>query len=83
MKKVKDNIRIDVCYIEKIKEEKKNKLNENIKYLEDMENKFNENMKELKEIIQNIEADKENLKIEIQKVFTKIRNCVKDRKDKL
>ena len=73
----------DVCYIEKIKEEKKNKLNENIKYLEDMENKFNENMKELKEIIQNIEADKENLKIEIQKVFTKIRNSINDREDKL
>jgi len=73
----------DVCYIEKIKEEKKNKLKENIKYLEDMENKFNENIKELKEIIQNIEKDKENLKIEIQKVFKKIRNAINDREDKL
>ena len=73
----------DVCYIEKIKEEKKNKLKENIKYLEDLQNEFNENMKELKDIFLNIETDKENLKIEIQKVFTKIRNCVNDREDKL
>ena len=32
----------DVCYIEKIKDEKKNKLKENIKYLEDLQYKFNE-----------------------------------------
>jgi len=73
----------DVCYIEKIKEEKKNKLKENIKYLEDLQNEFNENMKELKDIFLNIEKDKEKLKIDIQKIFTRIRNAVNEREDKL
>ena len=49
----------DVCYIEKIKEEKKNKLKENIKSLEELQNKFNENMNELKEICEKIEKDKD------------------------
>ena len=53
----------DVCGLEKIKEEKKIKLKENIKFLEDIENKFNENIKELKEIFLKIEKDKEDLKL--------------------
>ena len=52
----------DVCNIENIKEEKKNKLKDNIKCLEELENKFNENMKELKEILQKLEKEKEDLK---------------------
>ena len=53
----------DVCFIEKIKEEKKNKLKENIKCLEDLQNKFNESMESLKQIIKNIEKDKDDLKL--------------------
>ena len=53
----------NVCEIENIKDEKKSKLKENMKYLKDIENKFNENMKELKEFFEQIEKDKENLKI--------------------
>ena len=52
----------EVYTIEKIKEEKKNKLKENIKYLEDIENKFNENMKQIKEFFEKIEKDKDELK---------------------
>ena len=73
----------DVCYIEKIKEEKKNKLKENIKYLDDLQNEFNENIKALKEIFQNIEKAKEKLKVNIQNIFTKIRNIINEREDKL
>ena len=73
----------DVCEIESIKDEKKNKLKENIKNLEDLESKFNENMKELKNIFQKIEKDKEDLKIKVQNVFTKIRTILNDREDKL
>ena len=72
----------DVCYVENIKEEKKNKLKESLKILEDLENKFNE-IKPLKEIYQKIEQEKENLKIEIQNVFTKIRNAINNREDEL
>ena len=73
----------NVCEIELIKEEKKNKLKENIKYLEDIENKFNENMKQLKEFFEKIEKDKEDLKIKIQNIFTKIRNALNDREMQL
>ena len=40
-------------------------------------------MKELKEIFKKIEKDKEELKLEVQKIFTKIRNNINDREDKL
>ena len=73
----------DVCPLVDIKDEKKNRLIENIKFLEDLENKFNESMKDLKELFQKIEKDKENLKLEVQKIFTNIRNAINDREDKL
>ena len=60
----------EVCLIQDIKEEKKNKLNENIKHLEDLEKTFNEGMKGLKEVVQKIENEKEDLKLKIQNIFT-------------
>ena len=73
----------EVCEIELIKEEKMNKLKENIKYLEDIENKFNQNMKELKELFEKIEKDKEDLKLKVQNIFTKIRNSLNEREEQL
>ena len=73
----------DVCYIEKIKDEKRNKLKENIKSLEDLQNKFNEDMNKLKGIFEKIEKDKDNLKLEIQNIFTKMRNSINKREDEL
>ena len=73
----------EVCIIEKIKEEKKNKLKENIKNLEDLQNKFNESMESLKRIFENIEKDKDNFKLEIQNIFTKMRNILNNREDEL
>ena len=52
-----------ICYIDEIKDEKKNKLKENIKILEDLENKFNESMESLKQTFQKMEKKKENLKL--------------------
>ena len=40
----------DVCSIEEIKEEKKNKLNENIKYLEEFSKTIENSINKLKEI---------------------------------
>ena len=73
----------DVCYIEKIKEEKKNKLKENIKCLEELQNKFNEDMNKLKEIFEKIEKDKDDLKLKVQNIFTKIRTILNEREDQL
>ena len=73
----------EVCLIQDIKEEKKNKLNENIKHLEDLEKTFNEGMKGLKEVVQKIENEKEDLKLKIQNIFTKIRTILNEREDEL
>ena len=71
------------CEVCLIKEEKMNKLNENIKCLEDLENKLNEDFKQLKEIFQKMEKSKEDLKLKVQNIFTKIRNALNNREDEL
>ena len=73
----------DVCDIENIKDEKRNKLKENIKILEDLSNSFNNIFKELKEIFEKVEKNKEDLKLTVQKAFTKIRTALNEREDKL
>ena len=73
----------EIFSIEKIKDEKKNKLKENIKCLEDLENKFNENINKLKDIFDKTEKDKEELKIKVQNIFTKIRNTLNERENQL
>ena len=73
----------EICYLENIKEEKKNKLIENIKCLEELEIKFNDSLNELKEILIKIEKNKEELKLNVLKIFTKIRNAINEREDQL
>ena len=73
----------DVCSIENIKEEKKNKLNENINYLQDLSNNLENKINELKTIFENINKSKEELKLYVQKIFTKIRSAINEREDEL
>jgi len=73
----------DVCLIEDIKNEKKNKFNENIKKLENLSNKIDELINQLKIIFEKINKDKEKIKLKIQNIFTKIRNTINDREDEL
>ena len=73
----------EVCILENIKDEKKNKLKENIKCLEDLENIFNENINKLKDIFDKIEKDKDDLKLNVQNIFTKIRNIINEREEQL
>jgi len=72
-----------IFYINKIKTSKKNKLDDNIKYLEELSSKLELSIRELKTLFKNIEDKKNNLKLEIQKIFTKIRSALNDREDKL
>ena len=72
-----------ICSIEDIKNEKMNKLNENIKILEELSTNLQESIKEIKIIFEKNEKKKEELKLEIQKVFTKIRTAINDREDEL
>ena len=73
----------DVCEIEDIKEEKKNKYEENIKYLDELSKNIQNTINELKLIFDKIEKNKEELKLQIQKIFTKIRSSLNEREDEL
>jgi len=73
----------NVCTIHEIESEKKSKLNENVKYLEDLSINLKESINELKSIFEKVDKDKEEVKINIQKIFTKLRNHINEREDEL
>ena len=73
----------NICFIEDIKDEMKNKLKDNIKLLEELSNTLNESINKIKNIFNKISKDKEELKVKIQKIFTKIRNEINNREDEL
>ena len=73
----------EICIIEDIKEEKKNKLKNNIKYLEELSKNINDSIKELKLIFEKIDERKEEIKLKIQNIFTKIRTTLNDKEDEL
>jgi hypothetical protein len=73
----------EICCIEKIKEEKKNKLNENIKKLEEFSENIKNSINKLKEIFETMNKSKEELKNKISKIFTKIRETLNEREDQL
>ena len=58
-------------------------MKENIKYLEEYENKIENSIEELKKLLEKINKDKEDLKLNIQKIFTKMRNILNNREDEL
>ena len=73
----------DTCLIKDIKNEKLNKLKDNIKCLEDFSITLEESINNLKTFFDNINQKKEELKLAIQKAFTKIRNELNNREDQL
>jgi len=73
----------DICFIEEVEIEKKNKLKENIETLESLSNNLQQIIDELKKNYEEINEKKEDLKIKIQNVFTKIRNEINKREDEL
>ena len=73
----------DICTIDDIKEEKKIKLSENKKYLKELSNNIENSINELKIIIEKMNNNKEEIKINVQKIFTKIKNALNEREDEL
>jgi len=73
----------NVCFLKKIKGEKKNILENNIKRLEELSKNLEKIINYLKDTYKKIEENKENLKKEIQEVFTKIRNTLNQKEDQL
>ena len=72
-----------VCEIEDIKNEKQIKLKDNIKTLENLSITLNDSINQLKAILDRVNEDKEKLKTYIQQVFTKIRNLLNEKENKL
>ncbi len=70
-----------VCPLEKTKDEKIKKFNENVKIIKDLSINLEQSINELKELFEKINKDKEELKLEVQKIFTKIRNTINERED--
>ena len=62
----------NICFINDIKEEKKNKLKENIKYLEDLSNELKQSIDDLQILFKKINENKETVKLNIQKYSQKL-----------
>ncbi len=73
----------NIVFIENIKEEKKNKLKENIDILEYLSKNLEKSLGELKLILENVKKKKEEIKMNIQNIFTKIRNALNNREEEL
>lgn len=73
----------DFAHINEIKEEKRNKLKENIKTLQELSKNIDNIINELKNINENINKDKDELKINIQKLFTKLKSAINEKEDQL
>ena len=67
----------------KILKTKKRKFKKNINSLEKLSNSLEDSIDKLKKILQKIGEDKDELKINIQKIFTNIRNALNEREDEL
>jgi len=73
----------NVYHIKKIKDEKRNKLKENVNNLEELYKQIEKSINELKRIFEEINKNKEELKMNVQTIFTKIRNVLNEKEDKL
>ena len=86
--KIKDETRgyhsdCEVCKIENIINEKKDKLKDNIKCLEELLKILESSMNEIRKTSEKINEDKEKAKLNIQNIFTKIRNVLNEKEEEL
>ena len=77
------HIDCNVCNYEDIIDEKKQNLKNNIKILENLSNSLQSSIDELKKIVEKLSKNKEEIKLNIQKIFTKIRNAINNREEEL
>ena len=66
-----------------IKEEKIKKLKDNINILENLSQNFENSINNLKILFEKVNENKEKLKLNIQKIFSKLRNALNEKEDKL
>ena len=72
-----------ICTLKEIKDEKKKNIDENINYLKELFQTLEKSVEKLTSAFENINKSKEELKTQIQNIFTKIRNELNKREDKL
>ena len=85
-KEIGQHSNCDICFVEDIENDKKNKLKDNIKYFEDNSLNFlnlEEKINKLKVSFEKFNKAKEEFKTNIQKIFTKLRNVLNDREDEI
>ena len=73
----------EICVIEEIRDKKKENLNNNLSYLKNLSKTYEQSIIGLKQVFDEIQKDKDNLKIEIQNLFTKIRNKLNEKEEQL
>ena len=73
----------DVCLLDDIKDKKKNKIEENIKYLKKLSNTLNQSLTQLELVFKKMNERKETIKGKIQNVFTKLKSELNDREEEL
>ena len=73
----------NICFIKEIKDEKRNKLKDNLKLLEDLSNTFKKSINEIKILFEKMTEDKDKLKLKVQNIFTKFRNILNEREDEI
>lgn len=78
------NMEIATYVLLKIFKMKKNeKLNENIKTLENLSKDLPNSLEEIKKTFEKISEYKDKLKLNIQKIFTELRNKINNREDQI
>ena len=73
----------NICFIKEIKDEKRNKLKDNLKLLENLSNTFKKSINEIKILFEKMTEDKDKLKLKVQNIFTKFRNILNEREDEI
>ena len=73
----------EICFIKNIENSKKDKLKNNINYLESLSKNIDNSIIKLKKMFEKMQSKKEELIINIQKIFSKIRNAINEREDKI
>ena len=70
----------NVSHITEIKDEKRNKLKENINNLKALYNQIDQTINKIKQIFEQINKNKDDLKLKVQEIFTKLRNALNEKK---
>ena len=73
----------EVCSIKDIEKEKRNKLKDNLKWLEEISTNLGQSINLMKDFGEKLNEQKEKLKLNVQNIFTKIRNEINNREDEL